>query len=88
MSEEIRATVLDFKRLNNSKNGSPRYEFRFLKLGDGLNRHEFIYAKTESDAMWVYALTPDRFIDKEVDIEYRTTPTGRIVLESLKEVTQ
>ena len=85
----MRTTVLDFKRLNNSKNGSPRYEFRFLKLGDGFNRHEFIYAKTESDAMWVYALTPDRFmIGKEVDIEYRTTPTGRIVLENLKEVKQ
>jgi hypothetical protein len=75
----FRATVLDFKRLNNSKNGSPRYEFKLSDLG---------YAKTESDAMWVYALTPDRFIGKEVDVEYRTTPTGRIVLENLKEVTQ
>jgi len=88
MSKETRATVLDFKRLDNSKNGSPRYEFRFLKLGDEFNRHGFIYAKTESDAMWVYALTPYDLVGKEVDIEYRTTPTGRIVLENLEEVTQ
>lgn len=84
----MRTTVLDYKRLNKSVKGNPRYEFRFLKLGDGFNRHEFIYAKTESNAGWVYALTPYDLVGKEVDIEYRTTPTGRIVLEDLQEVQQ
>jgi len=75
----MRTTVLDYKRLDNSVHGNPRYEFRFLKLGS---------AKTESDAGWVYALTPYDLVGKEVDIEYRTTPTGRIVLEDLQEVQQ
>lgn len=75
----FRTTVLKYKRLNNSVHGNPRYEFRFLKLG---------HAKTEPNAMWVYALTPYDLVGKEVDIEYRTTPTGRIVLENLEEVTQ
>jgi len=84
----MRTKLLNYKRLKNSVNGSPRYEFRFLKLGDEFNRHEFIYAKTESDAGWVYALTPYALVGKEVDIECRTTPTGRIVLEDLQEVQQ
>tara|TARA_R100001163_G_C5065046_1_gene202842 strand:+ start:614 stop:865 length:252 start_codon:yes stop_codon:yes gene_type:complete len=71
----INIKVSGVKRLNNSVNGNPRYEFHFYKGG---------VATTPSDAGWVYAFSPDTFWGKWVDITYHITKAGKAILDSIQ----
>jgi len=71
----INIKVSGVKKLNNSSNGNPKYEFHFHKGG---------IATTPSDAGWVYAFSTDTFWGKWVDITYHMTKAGKAILDSIK----
>ena len=74
--------VLEAKRLNNSRNGNPRYKFKLLSQDNGF---EFV-AKTRADAGWVYGIGSLFSLEgKEVEIEYKKLKKG-YVLDNLVEV--
>jgi hypothetical protein len=66
--------VIDVERLNNSRNGNPRYRFTF----DGGET-----MKTAPDAGWVYSINPDSLIGRPVAATYHVTKTGRAVLDGV-----
>jgi len=70
----INIKVSGVKKLNNSPNGNPKYEFHFHKGG---------IATTPSDAGWVYAFSTDTFWGKWVDITYHMTKAGKAILDSI-----
>jgi hypothetical protein len=61
-------------RLKNSKNGNPRFKFIFAD-GDMLT--------TQTDAGWVYSISPDQLIGRPVAATFHFTPTGRGILDGL-----
>ena len=67
--------VIGVKRLNNSINGNPKYQFNFD--GGGV-------ITTPSDAGWVYAFSTDTFWGKFVDVSYHHTKKGKAILNSIK----
>ena len=71
---ETTTKVINVKRLKNSLNGNPRYEFNFNDVGT---------VKTPSDAGWVYGFSTDTFLNKNVSIKYHITPTKRYILDSI-----
>ena len=73
----IKTEVINVKRLKNSLNGNPKYEFNFNGVG---------LMKTPADAGWVYSFSTDTFLNKEVEIKYHITPTNRYILDEIKEV--
>ena len=72
---EIKTKVINVKRLKNSLNGNPKYEFNFNDVGT---------VKTPADAGWVYGFSTDTFLNKNVSIKYHITPTRRYILDSIK----
>ena len=68
--------VNSVERLNNSRNGNPRYEFHFA---NGMKW------KTPVDAGWVYGIVPSRFENANAKVFYRAgTPADKI--ERVEEV--
>ena len=65
--------VKGVQRLNNSKNGNPKYRFH---TDDGV-------VTTPSDAMFVYWLNVDSFYNKDVVIDYHLTTKGKAILDSI-----
>ena len=55
------------ERLNNSRNGNPRYEFHFA---NGLKW------KTPVDAGWVYGIVPSRFENADAKVFYKKINTN------------
>ena len=76
MKPEIRE-VHSVKRLNNSRNGNPRYEFHFA---NGMKW------KTPVDAGWVYGIVPSRFENAVAKVFLKETKTGNKI-ERIEEVT-
>ena len=64
------------KRLNNSLNGNPKYEFH---TNEGV-------ITTPSDAGWVYGFSTHTFIDKIVNLSYHITKSNKAILDSIKEI--
>tara|TARA_R100000231_G_scaffold58012_1_gene47955 strand:+ start:637 stop:906 length:270 start_codon:yes stop_codon:yes gene_type:complete len=77
MPNTTKAKVLSISRLNNSINGNPKYEFVFSGIG---------IARSASDAGWVYGLSAHSIEGKDVVITHHTTPKGKVIVDSLKEV--
>ena len=71
---EIKTKVINVKRLKNSLNGNPKYEFNFNDVG---------LLKTPANAGWVYGFSTDTFLNKNVSIKYHITPTKRYILDSI-----
>ena len=78
--------VENIDRLNNSRNGNPRFKFTLSglpplhpRLSRGL-----ISMKTPSDAGWVYEVCPDQLIGKRVAATYHITFGGNAVLDGIK----
>ena len=71
----INIKVSGVKKLNNSSNGNPKYEFHFHKGG---------IVTTPSDAGWVYAFSTDTFWGRWVDITYHMNKGGKAILDSIK----
>ena len=64
------------KRLKNSTNGNPRYSFNFDGLG--------ISGKNQSDAGWIYGITPSNLEGMPVTVEFHHTKGGRVVIDSVE----
>mgnify|MGYP004449402207 FL=1 len=62
------------KRLHNSKDGNPRFEFTFSN-GESM--------KTASDVMWSLAILPDRLVGRPIAATFHYTPSGRAVLDGV-----
>ena len=77
MPNTTKGKVLSVIRLNNSINGNPKYEFIISGIG---------IARTASDAGWVYGLSALSIEGKDVVVTHHTTPKGKVILDSLKEV--
>lgn len=69
------ARIINYKRINNSSNGNPRY---FVILS---NDDESIEGNTQSDSACGYSLT--NYIGKEVSAAYHYTDKGNIIIDSL-----
>jgi len=69
--------ILDsVKRLKNSTNGNPRYSFNFDGLG--------ISGTNQSDAGWIYGITPSNLEGMPVTVEFHHTKGGRVVIDSVE----
>ena len=66
------------ERLNNSRNGNPRYQFHFA---NGMKW------KTPSDAGWVYGIVPGRFENAVAKVIGKVTKDGDLKIERVEEVT-
>ena len=75
---ETKTKVINVKRLKNSLCGNPKYEFNFNDVG---------LVATPANAGWVYGFSKDTFLNKEVEIKYHITPTGRYILDKIKFLT-
>tara|TARA_R100000995_G_C3477088_1_gene121574 strand:- start:1192 stop:1485 length:294 start_codon:yes stop_codon:yes gene_type:complete len=64
------------KRLNNSRNGNPKFKFIFE------NGTEMV---TPTDAGWIYGLTPHTLHGKEVTIQFKIIRNG-YELQDIKEI--
>lgn len=64
------------KRLKNSPNGNPRYSFNFEGLG--------ISGTNQSDAGWIYGITPSNLEGMPVTVEFHHTKSGRIVIDRVE----
>jgi len=64
------------KRLKNSTNGNPRYRFNFDGLG--------ISGTNQSDAGWIYGITPSSLEGMPVTVEFHHTKSGRVVIDSVE----
>ena len=73
---EIITKVINVKRLKNTFNGNPRFEFNFNDVG---------IVKTPANAGWVYGFSTDTFLNKNVSIKYHITPTKRYILDSIND---
>jgi hypothetical protein len=58
MKQVFDAQVVDYKRLNNSENGNPQYEFTLYKVD------ETIKLRTAANHMFVYALLPETMVNQ------------------------
>jgi hypothetical protein len=63
--------VINVKRLKNSLQGNPKYEFNFNDVG---------LLTTPANASWVYSFSTDTFFKKSVSIKYHITRTGQIYI--------
>ena len=63
-------------RLKNSTNGNPRYRFNFNGLG--------ISGTNQSDAGWIYGITPSSLEGMPVTVEFHHTPSGRVVIDQVQ----
>ena len=80
-----KTTVVDVQRLNNSRNGVPRYEIKTIdcfSFSDTLKMCAQSW-KTPADCGWVYGLNFHALEGKEVELEYHYTKTGRVVLDNI-----
>jgi hypothetical protein len=59
--------VADVKRLNNSRNGNPQFQFIFE---NGLEM------RTPADVMWAYEIVPTAIIGTLIRVKYRTYRNG------------
>ena len=73
---KTKTKVINVKRLKNSLNGNPKYEFNFNDVG---------LVVTPADAGWVHGFSQHTFLNKNVEIEYHITPKGRYILDDIKE---
>lgn len=64
-----------FQRLENSRNGNPRYK---VKFDNGT------IMKTAPDAGWVYAIVPDQLVDRPIAASYHMNRSGNAVLDGLR----
>ena len=70
-----KATLVDsIKRLNNSRNGNPRFEVVFNTDQKG---------KTKTDAGFTYAIT-DSMVGKPVWIKYHFTSRGACIIDNIE----
>jgi len=68
--------ILDgVERLNNSRNGNPRYKFTF----EGLN----ISGTNQADAGWIYGITPRNLEGMPVTVEFHHTKSGKVVIDDV-----
>ena len=74
---ETETKVINVKRLKNSLQGNPKYEFNFNDVG---------LLTTPANAGWVYSFSTDTFLNKNVLIKYHITRTGRYILDEIKEI--
>jgi hypothetical protein len=71
-----KTTILDeAKRLNNSRNGNPRYSFKFYGLG--------IEGKSASDAGWVYSDNFENHTGKPCRVDYHFTNSGKAIIDNI-----
>ena len=66
--------VQSIKRLHNSKDGNPRFEFTFSN-GERM--------KTAANVMWAFAIVPDRLIGRPIAATFHYTPSGGAVLDGV-----
>ena len=74
---KTKTKVINVKRLKNSLQGNPKYEFNFNDVG---------LLTTPANAGWVYSFPTDTFLNKNVLIKYHITRTGRYILDEIKEI--
>ena len=72
-----KTTILDdAKLLNNSRNGNPRYSFKFHGLG--------IEGKNSADAGWVYSEKFERNVGMPCRVQYHFTNSGKAVIDNVE----
>jgi hypothetical protein len=72
-----KTAILDeAKRLNNSRNGNPRYSFKFYGLG--------IEGKSASDAGWVYSDNFENQTGKPCRVKYHFTNSGKAIVDNVE----
>ena len=67
--------VVCVKRLNNSINGNPKFQFNFENGG---------VITTPTDAGFVYGFSQHTFLGKFVDVVYHHTEKGKAILNEIK----
>mgnify|MGYP003652012439 CR=1 FL=1 len=72
-----RTAILDeAQRLNNSRNGNPRYSFAFGGLG--------IDGKSAIDAGWVYSNNFENHTGKPCRVAYHFTNSGKTIIDNVE----
>tara|TARA_R100000329_G_scaffold13100_1_gene14034 strand:+ start:72 stop:383 length:312 start_codon:yes stop_codon:yes gene_type:complete len=72
-----KGAILDkVERLNNSRNGNPRYKFTFDGLG--------IEGTNQADAGWVYSNDFRRLESMPVVVVFHHTKTGKVVIDGVE----
>ena len=66
--------VQSIKRLHNSKDGNPRFEFTFSN-GERM--------KTAANVMWAFAIVPDRLVGRPIAATFHYTRSGCAVLDGV-----
>jgi len=77
-----KTAILDeAKRLKNSRNGNPRYSFKFTApwIND-----DIIEGKSASDAGWVYSDNFENHTGKPCRIQYHFTNGGKTIIDNVK----
>ena len=84
MASYIRFTktaILDeAQRLNNSRNGNPRYSFKWMVVEDGTG----IDGKSAIDAGWVYSNNFENHTGKPCRVEYHFTNSGKAIVDHVE----
>tara|TARA_R110001592_G_scaffold323198_1_gene602344 strand:- start:197 stop:514 length:318 start_codon:yes stop_codon:yes gene_type:complete len=70
------AILDDAKRLNNSRNGNPRYSFKFHGLG--------VEGKSSADAGWVYSDNFENHGGKLCRVQYHFTNGGKAIIDNVE----
>ena len=76
-----KTAILDeAKRLNRSRNGNPRYSFKF----DGLGNEAHIVGKSAIDAGWVYSNNFENHTGKPCRVKYHFTNSGKTIIDNVE----
>ena len=75
------ATLTEAKRMKNSRNGNPRYAFKFAT--PWLNS-DILAGKSASDAGWVYSDNFENHVGKVCRFQFHFTNSGKTIIDNVK----